>query len=214
MANNDKDIEAYKAYFDLWTKTRDERTDNNKYFLSLLFADTLVAVFTAVLGATTATAFPDLTRTLLLVMLAAAVAISAIWACKLFALNIVEGSQQSVLKAMEEHLFPFPEQEVTFYMQKLPWRKKKEKRQLTARLGMELFQNRQGSEESKPWYNHLLWWASYWALPLVFIAVFVVLFLYLLTHPSAIPLPSPAALLNVSVNATRNAAVNANLVAQ
>jgi len=38
-------------FFDLWTKTRDERTDCNKYFTNLLYISTLVAIVLAVIGA-------------------------------------------------------------------------------------------------------------------------------------------------------------------
>ncbi len=201
MADNDNLIEAYKAYFDLWTKTRNERLDYNKYFLTLLFVDTLVAVFTAVLGATTSTAYPGLTRLLLLVMLAAAIAISLVWACKLFMLNIVEGSQQSVLKEMERRLFEGEEVDVKFCTEVFPFRK--EERHAKGILWMGLFQDRQKQEERTPAYRHSSWWASYWALPCIFFVAFIILFVWLLfVNPFTIPVPSPPAPLNVTLNGT------------
>lgn len=203
MAAKDKEIEAYKAYFDLWIKTREERAANNRYFLTLLFIDTLVGIFTAVLGATKETAFPDLTRTLLLVTLLAAVVISIVWGCKIFALNIVEGSQQDVLKEIELQL-GLKKVTATFYNRELKG----------TFLGMELFQKRQEAEAHKNWFYAWFWWASFWALPILFVVLFAGLSIYLYTHPSAIPLPNPAVLQNVSANATHNASVNASLIAQ
>jgi ABC-type antimicrobial peptide transport system permease subunit len=195
-------LEIYTSYFGLWTKTRDERTEYNKYFLSLLFVDTLVGIFTALLGATVATAYTALTRTLLLVILAAAVIISAVWGCKLFTLNIVEGSLQSVLRAMEQK-YELPVWEMRFKMQLVPFWESTEKT-ARGRLGMGLFQDRQHKEAHSHWWHHLMWWASYWALPLLFVIIFAILLYLFSVNPSLIPLPS-SALQNVSTNATHNA---------
>jgi hypothetical protein len=177
----DNEIDVYKTYFDLWIRTRDERTAYNKYFLTLLFIDTLVGVFTAVLGAAQATAFPDLTRTLLLVMLLTAVGISLVWFCKLFALNVVEDAQKDVLKLMEERLQiqEFPEVEATFSTNIK-----------TGVLGMELFLERQDANAHSNLFFSFLWWANLWLLPLLFIAAFAALSFYLYSNPSAIPLPN------------------------
>ena len=51
--------DAYKEDFDLLTATRDERTKYNQYFITLLFTDTLFAIFTALLGASSATVYPN-----------------------------------------------------------------------------------------------------------------------------------------------------------
>jgi hypothetical protein len=102
--NTNNTIEVYKEYFGFWTKTREERTAYNKYFLTLLFIDTLVAVFTAVLGTATITVMPGLTRTLLQGILIAGAVISLVWASKLFALNVTEISQQDVLKEIESKM--------------------------------------------------------------------------------------------------------------
>lgn len=47
-----RNLELYNRFFDFWLKTRDERTDYNKHFLSLLFISTLVAILTPLLTTT------------------------------------------------------------------------------------------------------------------------------------------------------------------
>jgi membrane-associated HD superfamily phosphohydrolase len=89
-------------------KTRDERTDYNKYFLSLLFISTLVAILTPLLTTTGIVALTRLVALLLVAILVAAIAISLVWALKLWVIWKVELSQRETLVIMEKALrLPF-----------------------------------------------------------------------------------------------------------
>jgi hypothetical protein len=122
---SDEDLESYKTFFDFWTKTRAERTQYNQYFITLLFVNTLVAVFTAVIGlfstaltatATNATVVSNATllaqniattsafslaKWLLVAILITGAVISLIWLIKLWTLQLTTDSQEEVLQNME-----------------------------------------------------------------------------------------------------------------
>jgi|GEM_PF-1322893 len=97
-------LALYKMFFDLWTKTRDERTEYNKYFTNLLFISTLVAIVLGTLGASKTTLFTGFTMLLLAFTFLAAAGISLIWYYKLQALWILYGSQRGALETVERDL--------------------------------------------------------------------------------------------------------------
>lgn len=91
----------YEKVFDFWTKTRDERTDYNKYFITLLFGDTLVAILGSALGFTTTTNATNLAVVLLIATFVGAFVISLVWWLKLSTLRLLAGFQLEILKEME-----------------------------------------------------------------------------------------------------------------
>ncbi len=97
-------LALYKMFLDLWAKTRDERTDYNKYFTNLLFISTLVAIVLGILGASKTVLFTGFTMLLLAFTFLAAAGISLIWYYKLQALWILYGSQRGALEAVEQDL--------------------------------------------------------------------------------------------------------------
>jgi hypothetical protein len=107
-ATLERNLSVYKPLWDWWLKTRDERTDWNKYFLSLLFVSTLVAILTPLLTTTGIVALTPLVILLLVAVLTGAIAISLVWALKLWVLWRVERSQRTTLRIMEKALkLPF-----------------------------------------------------------------------------------------------------------
>jgi hypothetical protein len=104
----DPKFELYKMMFEQYAKTRDERTDYNKWYTNLLFIQTLVAVSTAVLTAKTEILSSTLTKGLLMLVFAAGAVIAFTWFLKLIALNEWVCSQKRALIKMEEaKLIPF-----------------------------------------------------------------------------------------------------------
>ena len=101
-------MQQYKMLYDLFSKTLDERVEYNKYFLSLLFIQTLVAVVTGLLGQKDIFQMGSYTRVLLTFVFASASVISLAWALKLWALHGVIQSQNSALIDMEDAALPFP----------------------------------------------------------------------------------------------------------
>lgn len=96
-------FDAYKMFFDVSVKSREERTALNQYFLSLLFIQTLVAVLTAILGQS----IPQLTPyaiTLLTFVFVAAAVIAFAWFLKLWTLGKIIDAQQETLKDTENAL--------------------------------------------------------------------------------------------------------------
>jgi hypothetical protein len=150
-------MEAYKEYFDLWTKTRGERTEYNKYFITLLFANTLFAIFAAILGASALRAYPKLTWKLLLAALLIAIGISFVWACKLWTLDVATNAQKHVLARMETSLFGSA--------------------MVTALTGQELSLAHKNSR------SRFIWSANYWGLPVIFVIIFIVIFIAAIVNP-------------------------------
>lgn len=191
-------LALYKMFFDLWTKTRDERTDYNKYFTNLLFISTLVAIVLAVIGAgaSTTVLFSGFTMMLLAATFLAAAIISLVWYYKLQALWILYGSQRRALETIELDL-ALPSQGIhAIVANEQPF----------------------GAIRKYRWALT----ANYYGLPLAFSGIFFVLFaiflilaIIALFNPSILPfLPGLAHGNNTTANATLNATVNASRLAQ
>ena len=91
----------YHKYFDRWTHSDDERTEYNKYFITLLFAQTLVAVLTGLAAGKISGDVVTFTKALLIIVFVAGAVISFIWGLKLQILNDRDNAQITVLKEME-----------------------------------------------------------------------------------------------------------------
>lgn len=160
MADDNSDrnkIDAYKEYFDLWTKTRDARMSYNKYFITLLFTITLFGVSTAILGSSLPHRYPLLTWKLLLAALLIAIGISFLWACKLWTLDVAAHAQKHVLARMETSLFGSA--------------------MVTALTDEEL------SLALKNSGSRFIWSTNYWGLPLIFVIIFIVIFIAAILNP-------------------------------
>lgn len=105
-SNPERNLNLYKMFFDISVRSRDDRTGYNKYFLTLLFIQTLVAVFTAILG--NVANLTGFTKMLLTFVFAAASVISLAWFLKLWTLGRIIHAQQETLRHMERMLsLPF-----------------------------------------------------------------------------------------------------------
>jgi hypothetical protein len=98
---NEQKLALYSKYFDLWTHSNDERTEYNKFFITLLFTDTLVAVLASLAGGKLASDAVAYTQGLTIIVFAAAGAISFMWMLKLQILNERDNEQLRVLNEME-----------------------------------------------------------------------------------------------------------------
>ena len=167
-----KASELYKEYFGLYTTALTERTDYNKYFITLLFTNTLFAIFTTLLGATQTTAYQSLARVMLLLALLTAVGISCIWVCKLWALDYVSDAQEArALEKLEQSLFGSTNVTIT-----------------SLRVSE--------MQSNLSFRKQVVWQASYWGFPVIFIVVFLIIFFALILWPGLFP---------SIVNATQNA---------
>jgi hypothetical protein len=158
--------DAYKEYFDLLTATRDERTKYNQYFITLLFTDTLFAIFTALLGASSATVYANLVWLLLLATLCTAIGISFVWVCKLWTLGVVHSAETDVLEQLEKKLYG---------------------------LGLiNTFISKQERRAHKNFLTRFLWGANYWGMPVIFLIIFAIIFIVVAWNPSAFAVPANA----------------------
>jgi len=108
MADDNSDsnkIDAYGEYFDLWTKTRDERADYNTYFITLLFTNILFGILVAILGAAVVPYYPLLSWNLLLAALLSAIGISFV--CPIRCRNHQSGNLPVAIKATQNASLPF-----------------------------------------------------------------------------------------------------------
>jgi hypothetical protein len=170
--------EEYKQYFNIYSQTRDERTSYNKYFITLLFTDTLFAIFSTLLAANQATQYPGFTRMLLLATLLTAIGISFVWACKLWALKVTGDAQEHAIYLIEGRLHQGAGIKETVVVSEV-------KKKRSERLG-----------------SNIIWHINYWGLPLIFIVVFLFLFVLVAVNPSLFVVPA-----HITPNASVNASV-------
>jgi len=113
-SNPGRNFNLYKMFFDVSVKSREDRTGYNKYFLTLLFIQTLVAVLTIILGQSIVS-LTGYTKMLLIFVYAAAAVISLSWALKLWSMERIIESQQATLMNLEKTL------KLPFYMTRDFW---------------------------------------------------------------------------------------------
>lgn len=98
----DNKVSLYGTIFEFWTKTRDERADYNKYFISLLFIDAIVAILSATFWVSKETKITNLTVVLLIATFIGGFVISLVWWLKLSTLRLLADLQLGVLADMED----------------------------------------------------------------------------------------------------------------
>jgi hypothetical protein len=143
----------YKAYSDLYSQTRSERLEYNKYFITLLFTSTLFAIFTTIFGATAQSQYKLLALYVLIAVLFAAIGISIVWACKLWTESQVSAAQLNALAKLEQTLFGFA---------------------AICPLGSAQMEFDFG-KGLRGWYRRGIWHFNYWALPVLFAVIFAFL---------------------------------------
>jgi hypothetical protein len=176
-----QNLTEYKQVWDSWQKNRDDRLDYNKYFLTLLFVSTLVAILTPLLSTTGIVALTPFAIPLYTAVLAGAIVISLVWALKLWVLQVIDRTGQKTLRAMESEM-------------RIPFSAMSRWSELQDELA-----------PSQTW-RCKGWWVlgiNYWALPVLMFVLFAGLFFYTLVfHPSFTPLYNGTLNNTTIVNAT------------
>ncbi|MGZ4847549.1 MAG: hypothetical protein ACXV3E_07180 [Halobacteriota archaeon] len=105
----DRFVNLYSLFFERWQKTSQERIDTSKYFITLLFVDTLVAVLGWVIGVKEQEQLQsEFTRMLFIAVFVTGAIISLTWFFRVYPLNLRYRSQRLALVQMEDTgLLPF-----------------------------------------------------------------------------------------------------------
>lgn len=155
--STEKIFDFYKLYFDHYVGTRAERNDWSKFFITLLFVQTLVGVLTAILGVQKVITLPGFTQGLMIVVVFVAAIISLTWFAKLQYMTNLISAEETVIKDMEKAL------SLPFYGVN---------REFCAFFEEE---DQIGTRKTTSHYIQLRFWVSinYWLLPLILFFVFV-----------------------------------------